>query len=433
MSNLKPIHLAFFLVFFSSLSAFGQWFPVSSGTTNNLNGAYLLGSGTGFVVGDAGTILKTTDAGATWTPLTSGTTTTLHDVYLFDPDQGIAVGEQGLILRTTDGGAAWQSVASGVGDSLRSVSFSGVTGICGGDSQTILYSADSGASWQIGQTGFFGGGFPGAHMLSPTTGFVAGQNSIFQPLVGTSTDGGASWTFQNFYFDGNEGGCTDVFFLDANTGVVSGVLFDGRGATARTTDGGTNWSTALYDQAIQGIDFPTTAIGFAVGSGGRILHTTDAGTTWIDQTSGTSANLNGVSFAGDALTGIAVGDGGTILRTTNGGEPAPTPTPTPTATPTPTPTATPTPTPTPGAITLQAHGRRVQGRHTVDLSWNGATSPNVDIYRDGVVIATVPNTGAYKDFIGVRGGNARYLYRVCDAGTQNCSNEVTVRFGGPPL
>jgi len=50
-----------------------------------------------------------------------------------------------------------------------------------------------------------------------------------------------------------------------------------------------------------------------------------------------------------------------------------------------------------------------------------------------VVIATVPNTGTYKDFIGVRGGNARYIYKICEAATQNCSNEVTVRFGGPPL
>jgi serine protease len=69
----------------------------------------------------------------------------------------------------------------------------------------------------------------------------------------------------------------------------------------------------------------------------------------------------------------------------------------------------------------------------VDLSWSGATSADIDIFRDGVVIATVLNTGAYKDFIGVRGGNARYTYKVCEATTQNCSNEVTVRFGGPPL
>jgi photosystem II stability/assembly factor-like uncharacterized protein len=115
-SNFKALRLAFFLVFFSSLSVFGQWFPVNSGTTNNLNGAYLLDSGPGFVVGDAGTILKTTDAGATWAPLTSGTTTALHDVYLFNPNEGVAVGDGGLILRTTDGGAGWQSIASGVKD-----------------------------------------------------------------------------------------------------------------------------------------------------------------------------------------------------------------------------------------------------------------------------------------------------------------------------
>src|SRR6266566_2298842 len=87
----------------------------------------------------------------------------------------------------------------------------------------------------------------------------------------------------------------------------------------------------------------------------------------------------------------------------------------------------------PGAITLSAHGRRVQGNHTVDLVWSGATSADIDIYRDGGMIATVPNTGSYKDFIGVRGGNARYTYKVCEAGTQNCSNEVIVRFGAPPL
>jgi hypothetical protein len=69
----------------------------------------------------------------------------------------------------------------------------------------------------------------------------------------------------------------------------------------------------------------------------------------------------------------------------------------------------------------------------VDLVWSGATSANIDIYRDGVVIATVPNSETYTDSIGARGGNARYTYKVCDAGTQNCSNQVTVRFGGPPL
>ena len=318
----KTVHLVLSIVFYSSVTVFGQWTAATSGTTNNLNGAYLLDSGVGFVVGDAGTIVKTTNAGMTWSPLTSGTTNALYDVYFFDGTQGVAVGEQGLIRRTTDGGAGWQTVASGVKDGLRSVSFSGVNGIAGGDSETILYSTDAGASWHPGQTGFFGPPFFGAYMLNSTAGFVAGQNLIFQPLVGNSTDGGASWDFHPFLFDNKEGGCTDVFFFDVNTGVVSGIVFDGQGAIARTTDGGTNWSTLFFDQAIQGIDFPQPTSGFAVGAGGRISHSTDAGITWTDQISGAFANLNDVSFANDALRGIVVGDSGTILWTANGGGPS---------------------------------------------------------------------------------------------------------------
>jgi len=71
----------------------------------------------------------------------------------------------------------------------------------------------------------------------------------------------------------------------------------------------------------------------------------------------------------------------------------------------------------------------VRGKQTVDLSWIGATSTNIDIYRDGTLIATVPNNGTYTDQIGAR-GKGTYTYKVCEAGTQNCSNEVTVRFGG---
>lgn len=337
----KTVHLASSFIFYSSLTVFGQWSAANSGTTNNLNGGYLLDSGVGFVVGDAGTILKTTDAGMTWLPLTSGTTNALYDVYFFDPTQGVAVGEQGVILRTTDGGGGWQGVTSGVKDPLRSVSFSGVNGISGGDSQDILFSTDAGASWQISQSGFFGGGFLGAQMFSASLGFVAGQNSIFQPLLGASTDGGATWAFQPFYFDQNEGGGTDLFFFDQNTGVVSGSVFDGRGAIARTTDAGVSWSTLFFDQAIQGLNFPQPISGFAVGAAGRISHSTDGGITWSDQTSGTSANLNDVSFASDALRGFAVGENGTIVWTSSGGGPVPTPTPTPR--PLPTPRARPTP------------------------------------------------------------------------------------------
>jgi CSLREA domain-containing protein len=101
-----------------------------------------------------------------------------------------------------------------------------------------------------------------------------------------------------------------------------------------------------------------------------------------------------------------------------------TPTPTATFTPTPTPTAT----PTPGQIELKVSGhKKVAGVNTVRLSWRGAASANIDVYRDGGVIATVPNTGSYTDSTGDT-GRAKYTYKVCDAGIQTCSNGARVGF-----
>ena len=317
---MKTICVVVVLLFLAGPRTEAQWSGVDSGTTSSLRGVYLLDSGVGYSVGDSGTILKSTDAGMTWNALTSGTTKALYDVYFFNDAEGVAVGDGGLILRTTDGGANWATVASGVRDGLRSVSFSGANGICGGLSQDILYSSDSGASWHVSQKGFFGGGFFGAQMLSPTLGVVTGQNSIFQGLQGTTVDGGAHWTFHPFYFNGNEGSADDIFFFDDMTGVSSGVLFDGTGAIARTSNGGTDWNSTLFPQGLQGIDFPKPESGFAVGFGGAILKSSDLGLTWSAQTSGTFVDLFDVHFASDGLTGVAVGAAGTILRTMNGGQ-----------------------------------------------------------------------------------------------------------------
>ncbi len=107
-----------------------------------------------------------------------------------------------------------------------------------------------------------------------------------------------------------------------------------------------------------GVSFTDANTGTAVGDGGIIVRTTDGGTTWANQSSGTTdellwrvvhrcehrhgrgrrrdhladdgrrhdvggadqrhhESLYGVSFT-DANTGTAVGEGGTILRTTDG-------------------------------------------------------------------------------------------------------------------
>lgn len=78
-------------------------------------------------------------------------------------------------------------------------------------------------------------------------------------------------------------------------------------------------------------------------------------------------------------------------------------------------------------IHLRAEGRRINGKHAVDLFWWGPRSRMVDIYRDNKLITTMEHSGYYHDFIGRR-GNATYTYKVCEATTTICSEEVPVHF-----
>lgn len=78
-------------------------------------------------------------------------------------------------------------------------------------------------------------------------------------------------------------------------------------------------------------------------------------------------------------------------------------------------------------IRLSSRGRKRKGYAYVDLSWTGAAGPSVDVYRDDVRLTTVGNTGSYTDATG-RKGVVTFRYRVCQAGTDTCSNPVTVAF-----
>ncbi len=75
-------------------------------------------------------------------------------------------------------------------------------------------------------------------------------------------------------------------------------------------------------------------------------------------------------------------------------------------------------------ITLSVTAYRVTSAKYADLVWSGATSVNVDVYRNGSRITTTANDGAYTD--GPVGKLTSATYKVCQAGTSVCSNSVTV-------
>ncbi len=84
----------------------------------------------------------------------------------------------------------------------------------------------------------------------------------------------------------------------------------------------------------------------------------------------------------------------------------------------------------PASFSLTARGYKEKGLQKVDLAWSGtsASATHVDIHRDGAVLdAGEANDGTYTDHINRKGGGS-YTYKVCEAGTSTCSNEVTVTF-----
>ncbi|MHB1711955.1 MAG: WD40/YVTN/BNR-like repeat-containing protein, partial [Acidimicrobiales bacterium] len=80
-------------------------------------------SSTAYAVGTNGTILESTDSGATWTAETSGTTELLEGV-VFAGTMGFVVGAGGTILATTDG-STWTAQKSGTTENLTSVALGG--------------------------------------------------------------------------------------------------------------------------------------------------------------------------------------------------------------------------------------------------------------------------------------------------------------------
>jgi hypothetical protein len=67
------------------------------------------------------------------------------------------------------------------------------------------------------------------------------------------------------------------------------------------------------------------------------------------------------------------------------------------------------------------------GRRTVDLTWGGATGGTVDVYRNNAFLVNTQNDNGYTDTIN-GAGHGTFTYRVCNTGTQTCSNNATVNF-----
>jgi photosystem II stability/assembly factor-like uncharacterized protein len=83
------------------------WQAQASNVTNSLNWVIFPTPLSGWAVGTGGTIIATTDGGNTWNRQTSNTTLSLLSAAFVDAQRGWVVGDSGIALQTTNGGLTW--------------------------------------------------------------------------------------------------------------------------------------------------------------------------------------------------------------------------------------------------------------------------------------------------------------------------------------
>ena len=315
--------LLLYLIFATNSFPQEGWFQQNSGTNNPLTNLFFVDQNTGWIVGTAGTILRTTNGGTDWITESSGTNNDLFSVRFIDQSTGWATGGNGTILKTTDGGINWIFQTSGTNVYLTSVFFTDQNNgwVVGED--IVLKTTDGGMIWSF-QTVGSGGYFQSIYFINQNTGWIVGSSGIFK-----TTDGGSNWISQTY---GGGLVLVSVIFVDQNFGWIIGLLPVLPPPLPTylysTTNGGTDWISLPFNQGeLKSVYFTDQFNGWAVSNVevlGNISRTTDGGFSWTNQFSEVM-NLNSVFFT-DENTGWAVGYSynsgtGIILKTINGGVP----------------------------------------------------------------------------------------------------------------
>ena len=339
-------------------------------------------------------VYKSVDAGVNWSPQAGASPEDLIDVDAVSDQVAFAVGDNGTIIRTLNGGTNWTTIAACpmmVGRQLQRVQAvsasvvwaSGNGGVCrstnanGGtptfadaswvNNPMYVSAIDADVAWLttgneyayrtmdggVNWTGYstqLGEGVTEIAAISASSVIVTGKGG----LAARTTDTGATWSRMpgigsnpsydiakadatTFYAVGTaatiakssnattwdvqyEQSTTYRTFLDveAATGDVAWAVA-GDGLIRGTTNGGTNWNVQASGttETLRRIESVSTTRAWAVGDLGTIVTTSD-GATWSPQASGTTLTLLGVS-AGDSTRVWVSGEDGLLLRTSTGG------------------------------------------------------------------------------------------------------------------
>ncbi len=342
-----------------------EWYRQSYTSPDvDLYKTYFITQQTGFVLGSAGTILKTTDGGFSWKRIECGLSSLLSEMLFITEEKGWAGGSEGVLMKTTDGGNTWEKVETGTLMLIQDIFFlteeigwfSCDNGFLkkttdGGETwfrQTpdtistllsiqfltentglivtrkgVLKTTDGGETW-VTKLAISEGYFKCLRFPQINKGYAAGDIGYGYGLVWKTTDAGETWTKTNF--GGDVIGIDDMVFADSLRGWYVGMDYWFKTQMSRTLNGGDTWQgmnvVSLHGSHINSIDFINSTKGWAVGSGGDIFRCDDGTSAWVLQDDGLSRSFSGVDFIDDSTGWIAGGSAeiNKIMKSTDGGK-----------------------------------------------------------------------------------------------------------------
>ncbi len=303
-----------------------NWYKLDSPTNKFLTKIYFVDNLNGFISGDSGIILKTTNAGISWNILNTGIENNIENIFFINKNLGFALAwkidsqpYKTIILKTIDGGNVWEKKEYNEENIFfQSIHFfDSLNGFLGGFGGVIAKTIDGGRNWRNTQV-------LGNCSALPISNFSFLNRDIAFATGGVFDFAGVIWNTKNSNGEEWNSFCLapepieKICFIDSLNIIGVGGDFEYGASVIRSTNGGDDWNYSSLN--IFGIPYSLSMrtqnefwspLGFA----NEFLYSTNSGIDWNVISTPDSTSIFDVFFV-DSLCGYAVGYNGIILKYT---------------------------------------------------------------------------------------------------------------------
>ena len=295
----------FFIAVFLPFCLSSQWDKISVTTSQTLNAIANPSASSIIIVGDSGTILKSSNNGSSFNKILAPNVQHLKAVAFSSNNIGFAVGSAGTIIKSSNGGSVWSSVSSPSNVQLNAITFyDSSNGLIAGNNGCILKTVDAGAHWTniTPVTVYL---LNKIYYLSGSSVIICGANGV----VLHSSNGGSNWT--------NYNSGTTRYLSDLLRYQDSLLVLGDKGIALRANeDFSVTTKDSLCLEQLISISCSNERC-LSVGKSGRILASLDT-RTWMPVALPYQQDYNDVHYLNDTIA-IIVGTEGLVLKTTKGG------------------------------------------------------------------------------------------------------------------